>query len=192
DKAAQVGDPLLEDLARVERPALEPQPAFQLVPDPVVGPPRKVLVRPDLEVEPRERRRAHAVQRETAFAVGVDQLVVGRRRRGQNAEPSEGIHALEGRQDAGRNAVARNAVEAVAAGEKVAADLDVLALSTKANCRSLRLQVMDAHALDLEMERPAGVEPGSNEVLHNLLLTIDGDPSAAGEPREVDPVPLPL
>src|SRR4029453_14871542 len=118
DKAAQVGDPLLEDLARVERPALEPQPAFQLVPDPVVGPPRKVLVRPDLEVEPRERRRAHAVQRETAFAVGVDQLVVGRRGRGQNAEPTEGKHATEGRQDGGGKGAPRNALKPAPAGNK--------------------------------------------------------------------------
>ena len=43
-----------------------------------------------------------------------------------------------------------------------------------------------------EMERPAGIEPGGNQVLHDLLLAVDRDPATAGESREVDPVPLPL
>ncbi len=45
DEAAHAGDALLEDLAGVQRPALEPEAPLELVPDPLVGPLVEILVR---------------------------------------------------------------------------------------------------------------------------------------------------
>ena len=53
---------------------------MQLVPDALVGPRVERVVGRALDVEAGELGRAHAVQREAALVVGVDQLVERRRR----------------------------------------------------------------------------------------------------------------
>ena len=87
DEAAHAGHALLDDRPLVQRPAGQPEPRAQLLPDALVRPLVERLVGPALEVEPRELRRAHAVEREAALVVRVDELVVRRRapRRGCRA-----------------------------------------------------------------------------------------------------------
>src|SRR5918999_1708751 len=53
-KAPHPRHALLEDLARMERPAREPEPALELVPDPLVRPLVQRLVRPHLGGQPRD------------------------------------------------------------------------------------------------------------------------------------------
>ena len=94
-----------------------------------------VLVVIALQIEPRQRRRAHGVEREAAVGVGIDQLVIRRRRLRQNAEPAERIIALEHAEHAVGNARPADAVEAVAAGDEVAIDLLRAALMREADLR---------------------------------------------------------
>ncbi len=103
DEAAHAGDALLEDRPLGERPAVDPEPRLQLGPDALVRPLGDVLVGAALQVEPAERRRAQAEQREAALVVGVDELVARRRDVGQDAEPAERVVALVRAQHAGRD-----------------------------------------------------------------------------------------
>ena len=100
-EAAHRRDALLQHLAFGEL-ARAAEPRVQLVPDARVRPVLDVLVVVALQIEPRQRRRAHGVERKAAVGVGIDQLVIGRRRLRQNAEPAERIVALEAREHAVR------------------------------------------------------------------------------------------
>jgi hypothetical protein len=97
--------------------------AAQFVPEAVVGPVLDLLVERALHVVAAAGVRTHAAQGEAALVVGVDQLVADRRHLGQQAEPAEGIDALETARWRLRHAGAADAVEAVAAGDEVAFDL---------------------------------------------------------------------
>ena len=77
-----------------------PSRAMQFVPDARVRPVLDIVVGRALQVEPRQRRRAHGVKRKAALVIGVDQLVVGRRQLRQDAEPAERIFAVVGREHA--------------------------------------------------------------------------------------------
>src|SRR5215471_9786769 len=61
-----------------------------------VRPVLDVVVRGALQVEPCQGRRAHGVKRKAALVIGIDQLVFGRRRFGQNPDPAEWIFAIIG------------------------------------------------------------------------------------------------
>ena len=71
--AAHRGHPLVEHLASLQSRLAEPCP--QLLPDPVLGPGGRVLVSGHLQVEAADLGRPHALQREAALVVGVDQLL---------------------------------------------------------------------------------------------------------------------
>src|SRR5438034_607744 len=188
--ASHPGDSLFEHLPRVQRPALEPEAQPKLLPDPVVGPLVEVFVGPYLEVEARHLRRTHAVQGEAALVVCIDQLLVRRRRGGQDPEPCERVFPLERSQDAGRNAVAADSVEAVAPGDEVAAQLDLVVVVPEADQREVRVDLGDLDVVDLEVQRPTRLESRGDQVFDHFLLTVDGDPPAAGQGGEVDPVAL--
>ncbi len=51
---------------------------------------------------------------------------------------------------------------------------------------------MDADVLYLEMQGPAGLEPRLDEIVHDLVLAVDGDRAAAGERRHVDAMACPV
>jgi hypothetical protein len=65
----------------------------QLVPDPLIGPEAELLIRRALQIEPRDRRRANAEERESALVVRVDQFFGRGRRFGQDSQPGERINA---------------------------------------------------------------------------------------------------
>ncbi|MDT4885343.1 hypothetical protein FQZ97_1215680 [compost metagenome] len=79
--------------------------------------------------------------------VGVDQLVVDRWSIGQQPEPAERIDALVLAQHASRNALARDAVEAVATGDVVAVDALQLAILLVGDVRLLALQFVQLDVL---------------------------------------------
>src|SRR5918995_1080837 len=190
DETPHARDALLEDLARVQRPALDPESPFELLPDPVVGPLVERFVGPDLEIETGHRRRAHAVEGEAPLVVRVDQLLVRRRRGGEDPEPGERILTLERRENARRNAVPAHPVEAVTSGDEVANDLPVVAVVPVVEDGPVSLEALGADVLDVELECAARLQPRCDQILHHLLLPVDRDPAAAGQRREVDPVPL--
>src|SRR5215472_3896966 len=118
--------------------------------------------------------------------MGVDELLRGRRRFRQDAEPGEGIEALiEGDLASGHHAAA-NAMGAIAAGDEVAGDLPGLACLAVAQDR-LAGNALQGDIRDLEMDRSAIGEAGGDQVLHHLMLAVDRD-GLAGEGLEVDAV----
>ena len=56
--------------------------------------------------------------------------------------------------------------------------------------RRFRLDPRERHVLRLEEQRPPALDARGDQVLDNLLLSVDRDRAAAGERRKVDPVPL--
>src|SRR6266568_1035015 len=173
--AAHRGQALEQHLA-LGKPAAAAEPRVQLPPHALVGPFVEILVGGALQIEPGERRRAHAVEPEAALMVGVDELLAGRRRFRENAEPAERIFPLEARQRATRNAGPAHAMGAVAAGDEIAIDLgDLPDFAAKADARRPTGEIMNADVLDLEQDLAAAAKPRGNQVLDHLLLAIDGD-----------------
>ena len=82
-------------------------------------------------------------------------------------------------------------MESVAAGDDVAPELHFLACVAVSNERTLRLELVHGHVVDLELDRPAGLDAGGDQVLHDLLLPVDGDVPAR-QPAQVDAVPRAL
>ena len=159
DVAAHPGDALLDDRSLGERPALESEAELELLPDAVVRPLGEVLVGTALDVETAQLRRAEAQEREAAFVVGVDELVVRRRDLGEDPEPAERVLARELGQDAGGNARAADPVEPVAARDHVALELLVAALVSVSNPRPFGLEVVHRDVVHVEVERSARLEP---------------------------------
>ena len=122
--------------------------------------------------------------------MGVHELVVRRRDRGQDPEPAERVLARERAQDARRNRRPADAVEPVAPGDDVALEHVLRALVRVQHPRPLRLDLLDPDVVHLEQQRPPGGEPRLDQVLDDLGLPVDRDRLAAGERRHVDPVPL--
>src|SRR5262245_10046284 len=186
DEAAHGGDALLQHRAFGEF-ARAAEAGMQFLPDARVRPVLDVVVRRALQIEPRQGRRAHGVKREAALVIGIDQLVFGRRRFGQNSDPAEGIFAIIGRERGGRNARPANAVKTVAAADEVAAELFLLAVVPEANFRRAAAEIVHAHVARLEQNLSAIGKPPRDQVLHHLLLAVDGH-ALADELAEIDVV----
>ena len=151
------------------------------------GQQREVLVGRDLQVQPRDLRRAHAVEREAALVIRVDQFLMRRRRLGEDAEPRERINALEQARARLRHRLPADAVESVASGDDVAGNLGGLAVVRKAQARRLGRDVVQRDAAHVEQDLPVGLDPRADQVLHHFLLAVDDD-GAAGESGEIDAV----
>ncbi len=77
-------------------------------------------------------------------------------------------------------------MEAVAPRDEVAGQRHRRAVVSKVDTRRCTVDVVQVHVADLEQDRGAALEPQSNEILDQFLLTVDGDASTAGELAEVD------
>src|SRR5204862_1562192 len=88
---------------------------------------------------------------------------------------------------AGRNARTANAVEAVAAADEVAGELDVPPAVAAADFRRAAGEIVHAHIARLEQNLSAVGEPPLDQILHHLLLAVDGD-AFADEIAEIDVV----
>src|SRR5439155_17211673 len=84
------------------------------------------------------------------------------------------------------------AVEAVAAGDHVALQLVFGALPAKAHARPGRVDIMHADIAGLEADLPARRQARGDQILHHLLLPVDGDRAPAGQLAERDPLALPF
>src|SRR5262249_3930254 len=116
-----------------------------------------------------------------------DQPSLGRRSSGQNPDPAEWIFAIIGRERGGGNARPANTVKAVAAADEVAGKLSVRAVVAEANFRRAAAKIVHAHVARLEQNLPAVGEPPLDQVLHHLLLAVDGH-ALADELAEIDVV----
>ena len=190
DEAPHRRHRLLRDRADVRRPPIpRGQPRLELVPDAIVGPVVDVLVRRTLQIQARHRRRAHAEERKAAFVQAVDQFLGRWCGVGQDTEPRERILPLVDAQLRGGNRRTADAVEAVAAGDEVARDLVRRAVDRARDARCRTGEVVHLHVGHLEMERPARGHTRRDQVLHDLVLAVDGDGPAAGQRRHVDVMP---
>jgi hypothetical protein len=120
--------------------------------------------------------------------VGVDELVVGRRDVGEDAEPRERIYALVGLEYAVGDGCAGHTVEPVAADDVVAGEGPLLALVGVVDRRALGVGAGHARRGRLEQERRAVCQLQLDQVLDDLGLRVDPDPLAVRELREVDSV----
>ena len=119
---------------------------------------------------------------------GVDQLLVRRRRIGQDAEPPERIGPIEDREHAVGDRRPADAVEAVTAGDQVGFDRRLLSAGHVADRRPRRIEPCHAYVLGLEHDRQALTEPDRDHVLDHLVLAVDRH-TAAREARKIDAVP---
>src|SRR6185437_12563756 len=120
----------------------------------------------------------------------VDELVARRGHVGQDPQPAERVVALAHPYDAGRDGLTRDAVEAVAAGDEVAAQLAPAALVAVGDARAVAVDFGERHVVGLKAQRVARIEPDADQVLHHLGLTVDHDRRAAGQLGERDAVTL--
>src|SRR5262249_17802649 len=153
-EAAHGGDALLQHRAFGEF-ARATDAGVQFLPDARVRPVFNVVVGRALQVEPRQGRRAHGVKRKAALVIGIDQLVFGRRRLGQNPDPAERIFAVIGRKRGGGNTRPANAVKTVAAANEVAGELFLLAVVGEANFRRAAGEIVHTHVARLEQNLAA-------------------------------------
>ena len=160
---------------------------MQLLPDARVRPVLDVVVRRALQVEPRQRRRAHRVKRKAAIVIGIDQLVFRRRRFRQHPDPAERIFAIIGREHTSWNARPAYAVKAVAAADEVAGELLVLAVVPEPDFRCLAGEVVNADVARLEQDLATIRKAPVDQILHHLLLAVDGH-ALADELAEIDVV----
>jgi hypothetical protein len=161
---------------------------LELVPDPVIRPLAEILVGPALDVQAADLRRAKGVQREPALVVREDQHVGRGGNRGQNPEPAERVLARVAAEHPGRDRVARDPLEAVAARDEVAPQLVLLPFVAEANARLLGIEAVQADALDLEQQRKTGGEPRLDQILDDLPLPVDRRRASAGQLADRDPV----
>src|SRR5262249_49200365 len=90
------------------------------------------------------------VKRETALVVGIDQLMLGRGRFGENPDPAERIFAVIGAQRGRRKARPENPMKSVPAADEIACELDIPPLVPKTNFWCAAGDVVDTHVVRLE------------------------------------------
>ena len=140
-----------------------------------------------LQIEPGDLRRAHAVEREAALVIGVDQLVARRRRLRQDAQPARTDRCARTPRARRRESRPAHAVKAVATGDRVAAKLELLALAPEANRAVTPIDVVRASRRSTSNRMSAAAASRAlDQILHHFLLAVDGDGAPAGELGEVD------
>src|SRR5882672_2466653 len=154
------------------------QACTQFVPEAGIGPALDLLVGRALHVVAAARGRPHAAEGETASVIRVDQFVGHGRRIAQDAEPAEGIDALERRERMDRDTLAAHAVKAVAAGDELAGDLLITSALAIADARLVRIEVVDAGLVAFEAQLAAALEARVDQVLGHLGLPVDRHRSA--------------
>ena len=167
DEAAHAGNTFLQDGSVVKLPAtIIGQAGAQLLPDAIVGPFANIFLGRALKIKAGETRGTHAMESETALVIGVNQLFGGRRGLGQNAEPAEGIGAIEDGESTGGNAGAADAVEAVASGDEITFELVARASVGEIDFRpglgmswrGRRREIVNAEVGNFKKQRSAGGE----------------------------------
>jgi hypothetical protein len=82
-------------------------------------------------------------------------------------------------------------VKAIATGNELAANLVRLVVMAESYCGLSRIQLVDSHVRDFKEQRPARRRARRNEILHDFILTVDGD-AASGQRCKIDAVAFPI
>src|SRR5262249_26155650 len=167
--------------------ALAADARVQLLPDARVRPVLDVIVGGALQIKPRQGGGTHGVKRETALVVGIDQLMLRRRRFGENPDPAERIFAVIGAKRGRRNARPANPMKAVGAADEIAGELDISPLVAEANFRGAAGDVVDTHVVRLEQNCAAVGKSTRDQIFYDFLLAVDGH-AFADEIAEIDVV----
>ena len=80
-------------------------------------------------------------------------------------------------------------MEAVAACDEIARDLERLAVVIEDDARLGAIEIGDAHICDAEVKRGSRGGPCGDEVFDDLVLAVDSNASSAGQRRHVDVMP---
>ncbi|MNN37459.1 hypothetical protein D3C81_1514090 [compost metagenome] len=158
----------------------------EFIPEALIGPVFCLVGQRYLQVVTAAGQRALAAQGETTVVVGVDQLVIHRRRVGQQPQPAERVHALEVGENLCRNAFAGDTVVAIAAGDVVAVDAMGLPLFLVGDVGVFVLHPVGLHVFGAIDNRRAVGTAGLHQVTGNFGLAIDHDGLAAGQCLEVN------
>ena len=178
--------PFCSDRPCLELEAIDRRKArLQLLPDALVGPLVDVLVRLALKIEPADRGRAHAEQREAAVVIRVDELFRCRRHFGEDAEPRKGIHTLEYRSTLGGMLGRQMPWKPSQPAMKSHSSTCSVPFEPEAHAGRSPSMPCNGDVLHLEMQRPAGRDARGHQILHHFLLAVDGH-DMAGELAEVD------
>src|SRR5207237_879158 len=92
----------------------------------------------------------------------------------EDADPSERIFAVVSGKRGRRDAGPAHAVKAVAAADEIAGKLVGSALLAKSDFRRRAGELVDADIADFKQNRSTVGEPARNEILHHLLLAVNG------------------
>src|SRR4029077_1335352 len=158
DETAHRSDALLQHLAFLEL-ARAAKTLVQFIPNAVVGPILDILIVVALQIESSQSLRPHRVQRKSAIGIGIDELMIRRRAFGENAEPAEGIIALEYSEHSIRNGRLTHPVKAVATRNEVAIEFLRTACMAEPDFWFLLFEVVDSDVVDFEQQRSAAGEP---------------------------------
>ncbi|MCY1418369.1 hypothetical protein D9M71_339270 [compost metagenome] len=139
-----------------------------------------------LQVVAATGQRTLAAQGEATVVVGIDQLVIDRRRVRQQAQPPKRVHTFEVGEHLGRDALARDAVEAIATGDVIAVDAVGLAIFLVGDVRVFALHLMGLHIHSRIDDRRVVGSASRHQVASNFGLAIDHDGLAAGQCLEVN------
>ena len=81
-------------------------------------------------------------------------------------------------------------MEAVAAGDHVAAQLVLFVLVSERDHRRVLVEAAHGHSFDLEQQRQAELQPDRDQILHDLRLAVDHDRPSVRQLAQRDAVPL--
>ena len=123
--------------------------------------------------------------------VRIDQLLGGRGNVGEDAEPAEGVLALECPQDVGDRR-ATHAVKSVAAGDHVAVEPVLLTIVLVCDVGGIALEVVNRDVRCLEQQRQLSLETRRDQVLDDLGLAVDDNAPPTSQVAHGEVVPLAL
>jgi hypothetical protein len=121
---------------------------------------------------------------------GVNELLGGRWRLDEHAQPANLELTLITLHRAGGNRRAADSMEAIAAGNKVAVDFRGLAIMCECHTRLIRGDVQELHILRFKNNFSSSLVSRVNQIAQHLMLGVDGDRSAAYEVVEINAVRL--
>src|SRR5678815_1692848 len=117
--------------------------------------------------------------------VRVDELVAEGRHVGQDAEPSEWIHALVGANDIRGNALATDAMVPVTACNEIAFDLETLAAMRAGHARPIARDLVECDVDCFVAYVASSTRNRFVEIVLNFGLAVDRY-ALAGQPLQVD------
>ena len=148
------------------------QAVFQLLPEAFVRPIFHRIAQRHLQVIAAAGGGTLAAQGKAVGMFGVNQFFRYRRGVGEQTQPAEGVHALVGFEHIGGYALARHAVEAVAAGDKVAIKAVVFTVVAVGDIRCVAVDVVQRYVFRFVNGDAAGGGADIHQISGNFGLAV--------------------